>query len=298
MNDKPVLVIGATGHLGRAVVANLLQSGHTVRAATRDPEQAGDLADGGVEIVRADLTDRVSMERACLGVGSVIAAAHALTGRGKNGTQAVDDQGHRRLIDVVREAGVEHLVYVSTSISTPDYPVDFFRIKYATEERVRASGLSYTVVRGAAFMESNVTYVGQGLFSGGKAMIAGRGDVPSNYVSVRDVAHFIALALSEPGLKNRTVEVGGPAELTLNDVIDVYEGVIGRPIKRTQVPIPVLRIMAAMIGIVHPGQGRLLRLVAESGRRGFAVDMAPLLSEYPHDLTTFEQVIAESFARQ
>jgi uncharacterized protein YbjT (DUF2867 family) len=78
-----VLVVGATGALGRPAAQRLRAQGIGVRALSRHPEQATDLATLGAEVVQGDLTDRASLERACAGAQRVLACAHGLLGRGR-----------------------------------------------------------------------------------------------------------------------------------------------------------------------------------------------------------------------
>src|SRR5512133_3719008 len=108
-----VLVVGATGFMGRAAVRQLLDAGMRVRAMTRTPEKAADLQKMGAEIVQGDLIDPPSLARACKGMYAVISAAHGLLGEGKYNSAAVDFTGQRDLIDAAKAAGVEHFVFTS-----------------------------------------------------------------------------------------------------------------------------------------------------------------------------------------
>lgn len=86
-----ILVVGATGVLGRETSRLLLAQGHAVRAMTRTPDKAKGLIQEGAEVIAADLIDRESLVRACQGVDKVFAAAHSFMGRGRYRSQAVDD---------------------------------------------------------------------------------------------------------------------------------------------------------------------------------------------------------------
>ena len=99
-----ILVVGATGVLGRSVVRRLLAAGVAVRALARTPEHAAGLANQGAEVVEGDLVDAGSLERACAGTDRVLAAAHSLLGRGRYRSDRVDGAGHRALIDAARAA--------------------------------------------------------------------------------------------------------------------------------------------------------------------------------------------------
>ena len=110
-----ILIVGATGVLGREATQKLILEGHRVRALVRTPEKAADLKQLGAEVIQGDLTDPASLACACQGVTSVLSAAHGMLGRGKNRSELVDDAGHRALIDAAKAAGVKHFMYVSAS---------------------------------------------------------------------------------------------------------------------------------------------------------------------------------------
>ena len=141
--------------------------------------------------------------------------------------------------------GVQHFVYVSAIGVSADNPIDFFRIKHGTEETLKSSGLPYSIVRGAAFMETQIELNAPQLLQKQKALVFGRGDKRSNFVSVVDVARFVVLALQDARLLNRTITVGGPENLTRNQVLDLYENIMDTKIKRSRMPVPLLRLLSA-----------------------------------------------------
>jgi uncharacterized protein YbjT (DUF2867 family) len=96
-----ILVVGASGVLGREVTRHLLGAGHRVRATSRDPAKLTDLQSLGAEVMPADLIDRASLDRACGGVEAVLAAAHSIFGAGKYASEAVD-----RRLPGVHQVGV------------------------------------------------------------------------------------------------------------------------------------------------------------------------------------------------
>jgi len=109
MEKKIILVFGATGHQGGAVVKALLKSEFTIRAVTRNPGQPKSraLAAQGVELVKADYTDVESMKRALKNVYGVY-SVHNIAG----GLKAEEEQG-KLLATLAKEAGVKHFVYSS-----------------------------------------------------------------------------------------------------------------------------------------------------------------------------------------
>lgn len=258
-----VLVIGATGALGRPVVRLLRERGVNVRAACRHPEQGADLAALGAETVACDLTDPASLAAACRGVPRVLAAAHGLLGRGRWRSENVDDAGHRSLFAAARAAGVRRLVYTSAFGATPDHPVDFFRTKHAVELALASSGVDAVVLRPTAFMEHHVhNFNGKGLLEKGKVSLIGPGTKPRNFVCAEDVAAFAVRALLDDPPRVRVVEIGGPGHHSNLDVSALYAHIAGVPLRVSRLPAPVAAAMAALARPLHPGLARVMRLLS------------------------------------
>lgn len=234
-SPKHGLIVGGTGALGRAVAGRLLAAVAPVRLTTRKPEKAAALVAAGAEVIRADLLDKASLRHACEQSDTVVAAAHSIFGRGRAASAHVDGRGHRDLIDAARSAGVRHFVYTSAYDSGPALrAIPIFHFKYEIEDYLKASGMSYTILRPTAFTESHAQMlIGDPILRSGKVVLFGRGDKPRNFVAADDVAYFAELALNEASLKNQTVSIGGPENLTNMDVVRLYERLAGRPARVT-----------------------------------------------------------------
>lgn len=262
--DRPrLLVIGATGALGRPLVHSLLERGIAVRAACRHPEQAADLADRGAEVVAADLIDRASLQRACAGVERLVMAAHGILGRGRWRSEAVDGAGLASLIEVARDAGVQRIVYCSALEASADHPVDFFRTKFQGEQALRASGLPHAVLRPSAFMEQHVhLFNGLGLLSKGRVELIGPGSKPRNFVAATDVARFAQRALLDDPLPFATLDIGGHDHASNAEVAALYARLSGLPLKTRHLPRPAATLIAALAGPFNPGLARIMRIFA------------------------------------
>lgn len=261
--SQRVLVIGASGALGRPVVKLLRERGVAVRALCRHPEQAADLAALGAEVVAGDLTEPGSIERALAGCTRVLAAAHGLLGRGRHRSEEVDGAGHRRLIGLARQAGIERFVYTSASGASATHPVDFFRTKFAVEQALRESGLDAVVLRPTAFMEQHVhLFNGAGVLAKGRARLIGPASKPRNFVAAADVARFAVRALLEDPPPFRHLEIGGPDHASNLDVARLYAHIAGVPLVASHLPLPLARLIALLVRPLHPGIARVLRLSA------------------------------------
>ncbi len=293
-----ILIVGASGHLGSVVAQRLLAQGKAVRAMTRTPFNLAHLKEQGAEVVSGDLRNAASLLSACQGVEQVLAAAHALVGKGDNNPHTVDDAGNRQLIDAAKAAGVKHFIFVSVQGASPDSPLEFFRIKYRTEEYLRASGLNFTILRPSAFMDLWAQLIGQPIIEQGKTTLFGRGNNPVNFVAVEDVARFVCTALEDLRACNRVIEVGGPENLTLNQVAETFERASGRQVKKRHIPLPVMRVMSILMQPINPALSRLIRTSIYMDTANLCYDMTKTLKCFPVPLTRLEEWVQYHYGQQ
>jgi uncharacterized protein YbjT (DUF2867 family) len=263
MRTQPpqILVIGATGALGRPVVRLLRERGVKVRAACRHPADAADLRALGAEPIACDLTDPATLAAACRGADRVLAAAHGLLGRGRWRSERVDDAGHRALFAAARAAGVQRMVYASAFGADPGHPVDFFRTKHAMEQVLAGSGLEHVILRPTAFMEHHAhNFNGRGLLEKGKVALIGPGTKPRNFVCAEDVAAFAVRALVEDPPPFGLLEIGGPGHYSNLEVAALYARTAGLPLRVSHLPARVAATLSVMARPLHPGLARVMRL--------------------------------------
>jgi len=172
--------------------------------------------------------------------------------------------------------------------------VEFWRTKFEVEECLKASGLAYTILRPAAFMETHAhELLGKAIMNGGTAVILGRGDRPVNFVAVRDVATFALLALTTPSARGATIEIGGPGNPTRNQVAELYARMSGRPLKVRHVPAGVVGFLGSVIGLAHPGIGGVMRASALFESIDQSFDPSETLRRFPTTLTPLETFVRE-----
>lgn len=227
----------------------------------------------------------------------MLAAAHGFTpGDPDNNVHTVDDLGNRHLIDAAKAAGVQRFAFVSILGATADSPMELFRVKYAIEQTLRASGLCYSILRAAAFMEFWAAMVGEPILKTGKATIFGGGNNPINFVSAEDVAKFCAIALEDPKARNQMIKVGGPENLTFNQVAELFERLGGQPAKISHVPLPMMRVMRVLMRPFNP----MLSLQITGGilmdTTDQSFDPGPTLQQYPVKLVRLEEVARQLVA--
>ena len=255
-----ILVAGGTGRLGRLVVGQLVSEGTAVRVLTRDPSAATDLAGSGVELVTGDVRDSRSIGPALSGVSTIISAVQGLAGAGRVTPESVDRDGNRNLIDAAAAAvPPADVILVSVVGASPDHPMELLRMKWAAEEHLRASALSWTIVRANAFADMWIELLRQSAGRSGRPQVFGYGDNPINFVWVQDVAKAVVRAAVDPELRGQIIDVGGPGNLTLNELARLVQESMGASGALRHVPRTGLRVMGALARPFNPTMARLAR---------------------------------------
>src|SRR5215472_11575876 len=210
-SERIVLVSGATGRQGGAVIRHLLGKGWRLRALSRNPggEAARSLAGQGVEVAAGDLEDPASLERAARGAYGVFSVQDFWTAGAKR--EVV--QG-KNLADAAKRAGVEHFVYSSVGGAERSSGIDHWESKWEIENHIRKLGLPATMIRPAAFMENYyIDQVEIGILKG-RLMDPIRADKPYQTIATDDIGAFVALAFERPDqLLGKELEIAG-SELT------------------------------------------------------------------------------------
>jgi len=267
MSEKlTVVVTGATGQQGGAVVKNLLERGHEVRAVTRstDSAKARVLANTGVTLVRASLEDTAALTKALEGATSLFAMTTPFEG----GPQAETRQGISAA-DAAKAAGV-HLVFNSVGSANRQTGVPHFDSKYEVEKHIAKIGVRATVLAPVYFMEN--------LYFGKEQLAKGIYATPLPptrrlaQVAVADIGAVAVRLLEDPGrLAGKRFDLGGD-ELTGNDVLAILSRVTGRPFTYFQIPLDVIRQRMGEDGA---------KMYEWFDRVGFTFDRAVLRREFP-----------------
>jgi uncharacterized protein YbjT (DUF2867 family) len=275
-----ILVAGGTGRLGGLLVARLLDRGLPVRVLTRDPARARHLDSARVEVVVGDVRDPDSLATAVAGAEVVVSAVHGFVGPGKVSPASVDRDGNAHLIDAAQAAGAD-LVLLSVVGAAPDSPMELFRMKHAAERHLRGSGVPFTIVRSTSFLDLWVELLQTTAGRSGRPVVFGRGDNPINFVAADDVAALVERAVTDVATRGTVLEIGGPDNVTLNDLAAAVQAAAGRDQPPRHVPPPALRLLARTIGRVKPEVGRQTRAALVMDRLDLTFDAAEIHRTYP-----------------
>jgi uncharacterized protein YbjT (DUF2867 family) len=285
--NGPVLISGATGSTGRAMLDALIGRGVPVRAMVREEKDSGGLP-AGVQVAVADFDDAASVAAALHGAEQ----AYLLT---PSSERAGEQQ--RRFADLAAQAGIGHLVVLSQLASSEDSPVRFLRYHAEVEEHVRGLGIGYTFLRPNLFF--------QGLLAFAKAIAArGRfsapiGDAKVSAIDVRDIAAVATVALTEAGHEGATYTLTGPAAITHHDIAAALSSALGRDIAFGDAAPEAFA--GSLHGILPPWQIDGLLEDYAHYRRGEAAEVTTTVADItgrpPRDIGQFARDYAAAFCR-
>jgi uncharacterized protein YbjT (DUF2867 family) len=199
-----ILVTGATGKNGAEIIRRLSGRKERVRAMVR---RHNGIVRGTpnveLEYVEADFDDPASLRK----VLRDVQRAFLVT----NSSEHVEDR-QLRFVDLAREAGVKHIVYLSQLHAASDSPLRFLRYHAAVEDALRRSGMTYTNLRPNLYMQG-LLMIGRTIASEGR-FLAPAGDARVSVVDVRDIAAIAVAALTRSGHEGKTYDITGPEALT------------------------------------------------------------------------------------
>jgi uncharacterized protein YbjT (DUF2867 family) len=291
-----ILVAGGSGHLGVELVPLLTARGIPVRILTRDPDRARQRLGETPQFAKGDARSPNTLEAALKGVDAVVSAMTGF-GPGAPGPRAVDYEGNLNLIRAAEAAGVRRVVLVSIHGATADHAMELWRMKHRAEEALQASKLDWVIVRPNAFMELWAQIVGEPIFKNGKATVFGRGDNPINFNSAVDVARFVELAVFDPGLSRTILSVGGPENLTLNQLVGQIERAAGRKAAVKHVPVPMMRLMSFVMRPLKPDVAAMIQGGIAFDTVDMTFDASDLRRRFPQiELTRMADVLARQGA--
>ena len=281
-----ILVVGATGQLGTAVCKRLATEGYPVRAFVRPGSAYKHLEALGVELVGGDLRNADSVRAAVAQVDAVVATANAdVPGTAPLSFDEVEGDGYFNLVRACQRNPIDRLIFLSVPTTPYDDLVPTYRYKRVNEERIRRSGVPYTIVRCAPFMDDWIAMMGSSVPLRGSeahrlrrpfwfprmfmmltgrlmdglnlALVPGTGWTRHAFVAVDDVAGFVIASLFRGEAEDRTFNVGGPEILTWDEAVDACSRVLGTPIRKVHVPSVAYRLQQLALDRVSPHAANL-----------------------------------------
>ena len=281
-----ILVTGEAGKTGMEIIRTLAARGQRVRALARREAQAGALGQiGAHEIVAGDMLDEAVLARAARGVRAI----YHICPNVHPGEAAIGQS----IIAAARGAGVRLFVYHSVlHPQTEAMPHHWNKLR--VEEMLFESGLPYTILQPAAYMQ-NVLAEQEAIVTQGIYRVPYSVQAPFSLVDLEDVAEAAAIVLTEPGHAGATYELCGPEALTPADIAAVWSAKLGRSVQAQQIAVEDWALRAKAAGLsayAVDALARMFRYYDQFGLWGNSRVLGHLLGRPPARFEAFvERVI-------
>jgi uncharacterized protein YbjT (DUF2867 family) len=285
-----ILVTGASGQAGRAVLLEVRKLGVPFRALYRAVEDVRKAAAESWSVV-ADFADKESMKRALQGVTAVYLVCSPIP--------ALADL-ESNVIEACQESGISHVV-LNSALGAGDYDKSFPAWHRLVEDKLKASGLGYTIFRPNGFMQNILTYYAPSIRSQG-AFYAAMGNARTSYLDLRDIAVVVARALASPmEYSGMTYELNGPEAVSCPELAERISRTSGRHVSYVDIPDEAQRASMLQLGMPEWQVAALLDLQRyyTNGQGGEVTDvLAGLLGRAPIGLHQFLEEFKDDFRQQ
>jgi NADH dehydrogenase len=241
-----ILVTGGTGFVGKHLIRRLRNDGIPVRTVTRNPAKAGALRDVGVEVMPGDISDRPSLDAAAAGTERVIHLVGIIQEGPGFTFRSVHVEGTRNILEASKKAGVRHFFFQSALGSRPDAVSQYHRTKWEAEELVRAGGIPYTILRPSLIYgpgDQFTVRLADAIRLSPVLPVIGTGKSKIQPVFIGDVVACIVKTMTSDAFLNKVFEIGGPEQLTYEEVTLAIAEAMG--IKRPVVHVPLFFLKSA-----------------------------------------------------
>ncbi|NES71426.1 MAG: SDR family oxidoreductase [Okeania sp. SIO2D1] len=296
-----LLIVGATGTLGRQIVRCALNEGYEVRCLIRSYSRASFLKEWGAELIGGNLCKPKTLLPALEGVDAVIDAATARPTDSLSIKQ-VDWEGKVSLIQALVAKGVERFIFFSF-LNAEKYPqVPLLEIKRCTELFIAESGLKYTLLKPCGFLQGLIGQYAVPILDKQAVWVPGQGTAIA-YMDTQDIAKFAIRAISVPETENKSFPIVGPRAWDASEIIRMCERLSGEKAKVTRTNINLLRIFRQLTRSFQWGWNVSDRLafaevLANSQPLTASMDdVYPVFGINPEEITTLESYLQEYYSR-
>ena len=250
-----VLVTGATGFLGRRVVPELQEHRHQVRCLVHTPGRERVFSPRSVDVHYGSVTDPDALAAAFYDVDAVVHLVGIIRRRKRLTYDQINLQGVANVLAAAKERRVKHFVLVSAVGATGNRAYPYLYSKWQGEQQVIKSGLPYTIIRPSVIFGAGDEFLNviAGLVRVFPLVpVVGPGRNRLQPIAVEDIARCIALAVDREDLKGKIIELGGPRQLSYNEIVAEVARALGKRRLRVHLPVWLTYVLAAAAQRVLP----------------------------------------------
>jgi uncharacterized protein YbjT (DUF2867 family) len=290
-----VFLTGATGFVGSHVLRRLQAEGHQVRVLARARTVAAPLPERGgmpLEVIPGDVVEDIGLERGMDTAEAVIHLVGIIMETAGATFEKVHYLGTRNVVEAARKKGIKRFVHMSALGARPDGVSGYQTSKWKAEEEVRHSGLEHVILRPSIIFgpgDGFVTQMVQVMKSAPLLRpVVGHGHYRFRPIYIDNVADCFAQALTSDQARNRTLELVGPAELSLDEMLHAIADCAGVRKPAIHIPFPLMYLSAAVLGALltrPPVTTDQLRML----REGSTADPGPMLETFKLKPVTFQE---------
>jgi uncharacterized protein YbjT (DUF2867 family) len=250
-----ILVTGGTGFVGSHLIRRLRKDDIPVRALARDPDRAAWLRDLGVDVVKGDISDKASLEKAAEGTERVVHLVGIIQQTARSTFPSVHVDGTRNMLEAARKAGVRHFIHQSALGTRPGARSAYHKTKWEAEELVRASGIPFTIFRPSLIYGPGDQFtirLSEMIRLSPVLPVIGSGKSRVQPIFVGDVVACIVQAATSDCCFNEMYELGGPEQMTYEEVTAAIAAAMGVRRPTLHMPLLFMRTMARLLETVLP----------------------------------------------
>jgi uncharacterized protein YbjT (DUF2867 family) len=296
-----LLIIGATGTLGRQIVRRAIDEGYEVQCLVRNLRKAYFLKEWGAELIYGDLSLPETLPLALKNVSSIIDASTARPSDPYN-VEEIDLNGKIALIEAAKLVGIQQFIFFSVHNAIEYQDVPLIKIKLKLESYLINSGIDYTIFYLTGFFQGLISQYAIPILEKQPIWITTE-STRIGYIDTQDVAKFALRSLIIPETKNQKFSLVGTKSWSSSEIIQLCERLSGQSASVTKIPLNVLRALKTFTGFFEWGKNisdRLAFAEVLATNSNMTTNMEPVYKTFAFEeieMSTLERYLQDYFGR-